>query len=160
MVGRLDDWMKVVANKTGIQINPGYFEWCGIAAMKHAYSIYKQKNYTTRLLAAAYRNHMHWSEFIGGDIVLTIPYEWQKKFNASDIEVKERMENPVEPHIISELLSKFDEFRKAYNVDGMSIENFDTYGATVRTLRSFLKGYEDLLAVIRDVMLPDPDKHS
>jgi very-short-patch-repair endonuclease len=39
----------------------------------------------TRLLAAAYRHHMHWSELIGGDLSMTIPYEWQLQFNGSDV---------------------------------------------------------------------------
>ena len=34
---------------------------------------------------------------------------------------------------------------------------FDTYGATVRTLRGFIKSYHDLVGAVRDVMLPDPD---
>ena len=29
------------------------------------------------LLSAAFRNHMHWSEFIGGDLVISPPYSWQ-----------------------------------------------------------------------------------
>lgn len=158
MVGRLDDWIKVVANKKGIITDPGYLEWCGVAAMKNAYRIYKERGYRTRLLAAAYRNHMHWSEFIGGDMVLTIPYGWQKKFNNSDIEVIPRIDNPVDPEIVNDLLNKFEDFRKAYYEDGMTIDEFDTYGATVRTLRGFIKGYEELLGIIRDIMLPDPDK--
>lgn len=158
MVGRLDDWIKVVANKKGIITDPGYLEWCGVAAMKNAYRIYNERGYRTRLLAAAYRNHMHWSEFIGGNVVLTIPYGWQKKFNASDVEVVPRMDNPVDEKIVNELLNKFDEFKKAYYEDGMTVEEFDTYGATARTLRGFIKGYEELLGIIRDLMLPDPDK--
>ena len=39
----------------------------------------------------------------------------------------------------------------------MSTEEFDTYGATVRTLRGFIASYQDLVAVIRDFMLPNPD---
>jgi len=158
MVGRLDDWIKVVAKNKGILIDPGYLEWCGIAAMKKAYKIFQERGYRTKLLAAAYRNYFHWSEFIGGDMVLTIPYEWQKKFNASDIEVVERINNPVDPKIVEELLNKFEDFRKAYNEDGMKPEEFETYGATARTLRGFIKGYENLLGVIRDLMMPDPDK--
>jgi len=157
MVGRLDDWIKVVAGKNKIVTNPGYLEWCGVAAMKNAYRIYKERGYRTRLLAAAYRNHMHWSEFIGADMVLTIPYKWQKMFNASNIEVVPRIDNPVDPIILNELLDKFGEFRRAYYEDGMTVDEFDFYGATARTLRSFIKGYEDLLGVIRDLMLPNPD---
>lgn len=158
MVGRTDDWIKVVAKKEGITVTPGDLDWAGVACMKKAYDIYNTKGYRTRLLAAAYRHHMHWSEFIGGDLILTIPYDWQLLFNKSDIEVKERMDNPVDEKIIENLYSHFEDFRKAYDEDGMSVEEFDAYGATVRTLRGFIASYHDLQAVIRDFMIPDPDK--
>lgn len=157
MVGRLDDWLKVVANKEDIITNPAYLEWAGVAAFKQAYRIYREKGYTSRLLAAAYRNHLHWSEFIGGDVVLTIPYKWQKRFNGSDVEVRPRMDDPVDETIVTELLSKFDDFKRAYEPDGMKPEEFDSYGACSRTLRSFISGYERLLGIIRDFMIPDPD---
>jgi transaldolase len=157
MVGRTDDWLKVVADKENIITDPGYLEWAGVAVFKNAYRLYNERGYRTRLLAAAYRNHLQWSEFIGGDVVLTIPYKWQKRFNASDIEVKPRMDNPVDPIIVEELLDKFDEFKKAYLPDGMAIEAFDNYGGTRRTLRSFIEGYERLLGIIRNFMIPNPD---
>ena len=89
---------------------------------------------------------------------MTIPYDWQVQFNQSDIEVKERMSDPVDPQIVSELYSKFPDFRRAYDPDGMTVHDFDRYGATVRTLRTFISSYYELLAFIRDFMLPDPDK--
>ncbi|MBN2050607.1 MAG: transaldolase family protein [Spirochaetales bacterium] len=158
MVGRLDDWLKVVAEKEGIIATPGLLEWPGVAVFKRAYGLFQERNYRCRLLAAAYRNHYHWSEFIGGDVVLTIPYSWQKRFNNSDVPVEERMGVPVEPAIIDELLHKFDDFRRAWEPEGMSLEEFDQYGATRRTLRSFISGYEKLLGVIRNFMISDPDK--
>ena len=39
----------------------------------------------------------------------------------------------------------------------MTVEEFDSYGATVRTLRSFIGSYQELVATVRDFMLPDPD---
>ena len=158
MVGRMDDWLKVVAKKEGIIVTPGYMDWAGVAVMKKAYGIYQERGYRTRLLAAAYRNHLHWSEFIGGDVVLTIPYNWQVLFNQSDVEVKERIADPVPEEIMSSLYDHFEEFRKAYDEDGLSIEKFDTYGAAVRTLRGFVNSYHELQGFIRDFMLPDPDK--
>lgn len=43
-----------------------------------------------RLLSAAFRNHMHWSELIGGDVVISPPCKWQVLFNASDLRVMPR----------------------------------------------------------------------
>ena len=156
MIGRLDDWLKVVAKREGITITPGHLDWGGIAVFKKAYGLFKARGYRARPLAAAYRHHMHWSELIGGDVVLTIPYEWQVLFNKSDIEVKPRIQDPVDPVIVDELYRKFGEFRRAYDEDGLSIAEFDRYGATVRTLRSFIEAYRELTAVVRDTMLPPP----
>jgi transaldolase len=158
MVGRTDDWIKVVANKHGIVTDPGYLEWAGVAVLKHAYGLYQERGYRTRLLAAAYRNHHHWSQFIGGDVVLTIPYAWAQRFNGSDVSVADRMDEPVDPRIVAELRAKFDDFRKAYDADGMTVAEFDDYGATRRTLRQFIGGYAELCQMIREVMVPNPDK--
>ena len=100
---------------------------------------------------------MHWSEFIGGDVVITLTHKWQKRFNASDVEVLPRIEKTVEPTIINELNIKFDDFRKAYSEDGIPVDLFDQYGATLQTLRQFMAGYEDLVGQIRELMLPKPE---
>jgi transaldolase len=157
MVGRLDDWMQVLIKRDGISANPGVAHWAGIAAIKKATAIYQQRGYRTRMLAAAYRHHMHWSELIGGDVVLTIPYAWAVQFNNSDIPVIERFQNPVATEIIDELYKRFPDFRRAYDEDGLTVEEFDTFGPTVRTLRAFITSYHDLVAVIREFMLPNPD---
>ena len=96
MVGRTDDWMKVLAQRDGIRIEPSYLDWAGIACMKKAYSIYEERGYKNKLLVAAYRHLGHWSEFVGGELIVSLPYEWQLKVNASDIEVRERMSMPVD----------------------------------------------------------------
>lgn len=157
MVGRMDDWLHILEKRDKIVVTPGYPDWAGIACLKKAYPIFKQRGYRARLLAAAYRHHMHWSELIGGDIVLTIPYDWQVLFNASDVEVKERFDNPVPAEVVETLYRKFPDFRRAFDEDGLAPAEFDSFGPTVRTLRAFIGSYHELLALIRDFMLPNPD---
>jgi transaldolase len=113
MVGRLDDWLKVCAEKQKLVPTPATLDWAGIACMKHAYQLFKKAGYRTRLLAAAYRNHLHWSEFVGGDVILTIPAAWQRRFNASSVEVTPRMDNPVPAQALTELSEQFEDFRRA-----------------------------------------------
>jgi len=157
MIGRTDDWMKVLVKRDEIDINPSYLDWAGIACMKKAYEIYQQRGYRARLLAAAYRHLGHWSEFMGGELIVSMPYEWQLKANASDIEVGERMSNPVDAKIIKVMYEKIPDFRRAYDEDGMTVDEFDDYGATVRTLRGFITSAHDLMAEVRNFMLPNPD---
>jgi transaldolase len=158
MVGRLDDWLKVIAERDNLSLDPGYLEWAGVAVFKKAYRIFQERGYRIRLLSAAFRNHMHWSEFIGGNVVISPPYAWQVRYNASDISAEPRIDNPVDPKIVTELLKRFPDFRRAYEENGMTVEEFDGFGATVRTLRQFIAACSDLSALIRDFMLPNPDK--
>ncbi len=157
MVGRLDDWVRVVGEKEGVAADPMVYDWAGVAAMKKAYVLYQERGYRLRLLSAAMRNRLHWSEFMGGDVVISPPYKWQDRFNASGVAVEERMSRPVDAAIIDELYTRFADFRRAYDEDGMTPAEFDTYGPTARTLRQFLKAGADLATVIREVMVPNPD---
>jgi transaldolase len=157
MVGRLDDWLKAVAEKLDIITDPGYLEWAGVAVFKKTYRIFRERGYRIRLLSAAFRNHMHWSELIGGDVVISPPYKWQLRFNASDVAVAPRMDEPVDPKVVEELLNKFPDFRRAYIEDGLSAQEFDTFAPTVRTLRQFIEACHGLAAYVRDLMLPNPE---
>src|SRR5215469_16627395 len=157
MVGRLDDWLKVVAEKENITVDPGYLEWAGVAVFKKAYQIFRERGYRVRLLSAAFRNHMHWSEFIGGDVVISPPHAWQVRFNASDVDVRPRIDNPVDPQVVDGLERKFADFRRAYTEDGLAVEEFDSFPATRRTLRQFIAACHELECLVRDFMLPNPD---
>jgi len=157
MVGRLDDWLKVVMEKRGLAVDPGWLEWSGVAVFKKTYGIFKSRGYRIRLLSAAFRNQMQWSELIGADAVISPPSAWQKRLNSSDIEVRSRIDDPVEPRIVAGLLAHFPDFERAYTEDGLTVEDFDSFPPTVRTLRQFVGACADLDALVRDVMLPNPD---
>jgi len=88
--------------------------------------------------------------------VISPPSAWQKRFNASDIEVRTRIDDPVDPRIVETLLAKFPDFRRAYMEDGLTVDDFDSYPPTVRTLRQFVAACTDLDVLVRDVMLPEP----
>jgi transaldolase len=157
MVGRLDDWLKVQMEKSNIAIDPGYLEWAGVAVFKKAYQIFQERGYRTRLLSAAFRNHMHWSELVGGDVVISPPYSWQVRFNASDIEVRPRMQNPIPADLVKTLLKNFPDFGRAYNENGLTLDEFDSFGPTRRTLRQFIQACHELDSLVLDFLVPNPD---
>jgi transaldolase len=38
------------------------------------------------------------------------------------------------------------------------VSEFDTFGATMRTLRGFLDATHELATIVRNIILPNPDK--
>jgi transaldolase len=158
MVGRLDDWLKVVMEKEGISIEPGHLEWAGVAVFKKTYQLFRKRGYRIRLLSAAFRNHMHWSELIGAEAVISPPYAWQKRLNASGVEVRSRIEEPVNPAVVGQLVAHFPDFQRAYTGNGLRVEEFDSFAPTQRTLRQFIGACSELATLVRDVMVPSPDQ--
>jgi transaldolase len=147
----------VLIEKENVAIDPGYTEWAGVAVFKKTYKLFRERGYRIRLLSAAFRNPMHWSELIGGDVVISPPYAWQVRLNQSDVEVVTRIDKPVAAEIVEELSRKFADFRRASTENGISIAEFDSFGPTRRTLRQFVAACHDLDGVVRDIMLPNPD---
>lgn len=157
MVGRVDDWLKVVANNRNILVNPAYLDLAGVAVMRNAVRIFREQGFRARLLVAAYRNWNHVAELIGSHIIHTIPYKWQLRYNGSEMPIVDTADKTDDPVMIDVLKRNFPDFVKAYDPDGMTLDEFDTYGATRRTLRQFIGGYDALLGIVRDLMIPDPD---
>lgn len=93
MGGRLDDWLKSWAAANRVLIDPGHFERAGVAALKKAHRIYRERGYRVRILSAAFRNALQWSELVGGDLVVSPPFDWQARINQNRI--------PVRPHAIA-----------------------------------------------------------
>ncbi len=157
MMGRLEDWLKVQTERDGIVADPAAIPWSGVAVFKRTVAEFRARGLRARPLGAAIRHHLHWSELIGGDVVLTMPAAWQRRFNASSIEVRPRMDDPIHPAILDELQSRFPDFVRAYEPDGMTPDEFDTFGPSARTLRAFVGSYHDLLHHVADALVPNPD---
>ncbi|MEA4876230.1 transaldolase family protein [Anaerorhabdus sp.] len=152
MAGRVDDYLKKDCKEKGLLIEPEILEWAGVAVVKNAYRIYQEKAYRTTLLVAAYRNPYHWNQFIGGKIVLTIPYDWQLKYNTSSYTISSTIDNPVCDEYLQKL-QQLEEFNKAYLPEGLLPEEFEHYGAFLDTMNQFLNGYDDLCKLIRKYMV-------
>ena len=53
--------------------------------------------------------------------------------------------------IVEELSGKFLDFRRAFTEGGLSIDEFDSFAPTRRTLRQFITACHDSDAMVRDI---------
>jgi transaldolase len=157
MMGRLEDWLRVQTERDGIVADPGALPWSGVAVFKRTVAEFVARGLRARPLGAAIRHHLHWSELIGGDVVITLPASWQRRFNASSVEVRPRMDDPVDPRIVDELRTRFPDFVRAFEPDGLAPAEFDSFGPSARTLRAFIGSYHELLHQVGDALVPNPD---
>ena len=157
MMGRLEDWLRVQAERDGIIADPSALPWSGVAVFKRTVAEFRARGLRARPLGAAIRHHLHWSELIGGDVIITMPSAWQRRFNASDVEVRPRIDEPVAPAIVDDLRRHFPDFVRAFEPDGLTPDEFDDFAPSARTLRAFIGSYHELLHQVTDALIPNPD---
>ncbi len=136
MIGRLDDYLRDVAQDTRANVRESDIQQAGLAATKHAYTIYQERGYEAVLLIAALRGIYHMTELAGADLIMSIHPKYQAIFFSQEMPREERIERAIPADVIERLM-KLPEFVRSYEPDGMAPEEFLTYGATQRTLSQF-----------------------
>ena len=150
MVGRLDDHLRDVVKEQGIDVDPKLLTYAGNAVGKKAYKLYKERGYESKLMIAALRGNYHIDQYIGGDLIITMPPASEIEFGKATGEKlsPSRIDEEIPAAKIDELGERFPDFQKAYLEDGMRTEEFETFGSTVKTLNQFIGAWESLIKFV------------
>ena len=136
MIGRLDDYLREVAQDCEAGISESDIQQAGLAVAKRAYSIYIERGYGAVPIVAALRGAYHVTELAGAEIIISIAPNIQEMLLSESLPREERIHADVPADVI-ERLSKLPEFVRAYDPEGMKPGEFITYGATQKTLAQF-----------------------
>jgi transaldolase len=144
MIGRLDDYLREVAHDSRAEISEGDIRQAGLAVAKRAYSIYTERSYDAVLLVAALRGTYHLTELAGAALLMSIHPTYQEPFVTQDFPREARIARPVPADVI-ERLQQLPDFVRAYEPDGMTPQEFVSFGTTQRTLSQFIEaGWKEL----------------
>jgi transaldolase len=138
MIGRLDDYLREVAADNRAPVSEADIRQSGIAVVKRAYSIYRERGYEAVLLVAALRGTYHLTELAGAEVVMSIAPAFQEPFVSQEFPHEARIDREVPADVI-ERLRAMPEFVRAFEPDGLRPEEFVSYGVTQRTLSQFIE---------------------
>jgi transaldolase len=148
ITGIYDEYLKKTAEREGIDISPAVLAQAGCAIARREYQLLKERGYHTTMLGGGARGTHHFTEMVGGDVHVTINWSMAQELVEADTPVVPRIDVETVQPVIDELCDKFVDFRKAYDEDGLSVEEFAGYGPVQLFRNAFLKGYYLLLAEI------------
>jgi transaldolase len=144
MIGRIDDYLREVVVDNGLDVREEDIRQAGLAVVKRALGIFRERGYGTRLLIAALRGPHHMVGLCGGDLVMSIHPSVQKSLFAPGVPRTMGIASAIPKDSLARLLS-VGEFRKAYEVGGLAERDFIAYGLTQKTLSQFVSGGWSLL---------------
>jgi len=157
MVGRLDDWLKILMEKQQLSVDPGYLEWAGVARLSRRPTNVPRARLSA---AAAFRGipQSHALERVHrrrcGDLSAL---RMQRRYNASDIEVIPRIDKPVDAKIVDTLLKKFPDFERGLHGGWLVPWGIRYLWRHAENFEGFIASCAEMNGMIRDIILPNPD---
>ena len=148
MVGRLDDYLREVAHDRKAVVEETDIRQAGLAVAKRSYALFKERGYEAVILPAALRGIYHMTELAGAEMVMSIAPNVQSQLLEPGIPRELGIDRPIAKDVIQRLLT-MPEFVKAYEPNGMTPEDFITYGPTQRTLAQFCDAGWSLIESIK-----------
>ena len=148
ITGIFDEYLEKVAKREGIEIASKVLAQAGCAVARKEYWMLKERGYQTTMLGGGARGIEHFTEMVGGDVHVTINWSTAEELIQADGPVVSCIDAVTPQSVIDEISDKFIDFRKAYDEDGLSDEEFAGFGPVQLFRNAFLRGWYLLLAEI------------
>jgi transaldolase len=151
ITGIYDEWLAKEVAAQAIDISSDVLYQAGMVIAKKVYRFVRDKGYSLGFIGGGVRGLQHFTEMVGGDVCITM--NWQghaETLLEMDQPVVARLFNPVQDHVLDELLTKVPAFRQAYMENGLTLDEYEEYGP-VRYFRDmFVSAWENTLELIAE----------
>lgn len=148
ITGIFDQYLQRVMKRDDISISPDVLKHAGCAVARKEYRILKERGYEGTMLGGGARGMQHFTEFVGGDVHITINWSTAQELIDTDPDVVPRVDIETPADVLDELTAKLPDFAKAFDDDGLSVDEFEDFGPVQMFRDNFLEGYYLLLAQI------------
>ncbi len=145
ITGILDQYWVELVKSEQIDIAPEVLKQAGCTVARKEYQILKERGYEGTLLGGGVRDLHHFTEFVGGDVHITMNWGTMQEIIGLDPPVESRIDAPTAPELVEELEAKLPNFRRAHYVDAIRAGEYGDFGPLVFFRAMFLNGYSRLL---------------
>ncbi len=148
ITGIFDEYLQKTVACGGINISAEVLGQAGCAVARKQYRMLKERGYKTIMLGGGARELKHFTGIVGGDAHITINWSTAAELIAGDFPVESMIDIETPLEVIKELSAKLPDFRKAYEENALTVDEFAEYGPVQLFRNGFLNGWYTLLAAI------------
>ena len=149
ITGIMDQYFADVAKKENIAISPEALKLAGTAVALKQYRLFRERKVQCAILGGGVRDLCHFTNFVGGDLHITINWSTAEELLALDKPLESKIDMEIPKAIIDELLEKLPNFRRSYEEGAMEPAEFADYGPVMLFRTMFMNGYSRLVDEIR-----------
>jgi len=145
ITGIMDDYFKDLVKKESIEISKEALEMAGTVVGLREYAMFREQKYEATMLGGGARGLHHFTNYVGGDVHITINWSTAVELNKTYNKVEQCIDRELPNAIVDELLEKLPNFKRAYEPGGMEIDEFADYGPVMLFRTQFMNGYSRLI---------------
>jgi transaldolase len=149
ITGIFGDHLRVVAERKGVTVDRAMTDWAGVAFAREAARVVAGSRYPVTLLFGGARTPVDLTGLVGDGHCATI--NWSTFVDILDLnpECRETIHDETDPAVCTALAAAFDDFRRALDVDALSVNEFEGFGPVQHFRNNFIAGWRAVLAEIR-----------
>ncbi len=152
IAGIYDEYLDNYVRDKNVDIPADIVHQAGLATTRKMSQIIQARRYKAIIIGGGARHVRHFTEMVGGDQVVTI--NWKGTADVlieQNQDVVHRFQCPVPPSVIDELIEKLPDFRRGWEPNGLSLDEYAEFGPVVLFTSSFLKSWRAVLAKIEEI---------
>jgi len=120
----------------------------GLSVARKQYRVFKERGYSGTLLGGGARTLTHFTGVVGGEMHITINWSTAEEILKLNPSIENTLAAETSSDIIDELCSTLPDFKRAWDIDGLAVEEFKDFGPVQRFRRQFINGWDQLVTTI------------
>jgi transaldolase len=150
ITGIFGDHLRAVAARDRLEVRPADVELIGVALGRACQRLVDERGYPVTLLCGGARVPFDLLGFVGAAIHATINWSTFAEVLESDPDLFPGVDTPIDPGALSRLETTFEDVRRAFRLDGLGVDEFETFGPVQHFRNNFVAGWQQVRRAIAD----------
>jgi transaldolase len=155
ITGIFSDRLKVVAAEQRIDVPTSIIDWAGVAFARRCSQVVADEGWPVRLLSGGARTRRDFADLVGRPDSITINYTTVADLDEANPPVTSSVLEPVPDEILSGLLM-FEEFRRAIEPTGLTLDEFEHFGPVLHFRSNFVAGWTTVREAVHAARTSSP----
>lgn len=152
ITGIFDEYLQKHVQSENLEISKDILDYAGLIIAKKVYAVTKAHYPEVGFIGGGVRGLHHFTEMVGADVCITMNWEGQAtELLRHDFPVIPRFFNPVPDKYLDELLTRVNEFRRAWYENGLSVDEYEEYGPVEYFRHMFIDSWKNALVRIAEL---------
>jgi transaldolase len=150
ITGIFGDHLKAVAARDGLGLDPRDADLVGVALGRACQRLVEERAYPVILLCGGARIPLDLTGFVGSPVHATINWSTFAQVLATGAPLTRGVDEPLDGAAMSRLEGMFDDVRRAFRLDGLSVAEFEAFGPVQHFRNNFIAGWHTVLAAVSE----------